>query len=367
MKAFSIQSDAAFTISAVIPTYNRAHCIWRALESVLAQTYPAHEIIVVDDGSTDNTKHVLSRFVLEHPEVCVRCLYQPWQGVSASRNAGIAAAAGNWIAFLDSDDCWCAQKLEWQVNALRRLGPAYGLCFTDAIHVNNPEGKRSAFQAAGVSYRREMGILPHASKVIAGGLHGIHIPTAIIRKDVACQIGGFDPKLQIYEDNDFIFRASLATGTCFVNKPLARFERTRGRPEGLTELFANEEFRLQQSEYEQKKWLASADSVSLHLRNIVRHRLQHTFAAWGSYYAARGEGKRACHAIREGLRYYLAPRSVIKLLLIKCFPRMMEEWIRSRYEKRLSAMFAGFRTPGIHGSTRSLLWPPSNRPESVQR
>lgn len=344
------QGNDTFTISVIIPTYNRAYSIGRALESVVGQNYPAHEIIVVDDGSTDETADVLNRFSLEHPHVCVRSIYQSRRGASSSRNLGIAAAIYNWLAFLDSDDCWLAQKLELQVKALRRFGPTYGLCFTDAVYLNNARLKQSAFQLAGKRYKQKMGILPHAPEVIARGLHAIHMPTVVIRRDVACQIGGFDPELQIYEDDDFVFRASLATGTCFVNEPLVQFDRRQGRQEGLTELCAKEDFRLQQSECEHKKWLSAAETLTPQLRKLICRRLQHTFAGWGSYYAARGEAIKACDAIRAGLRYYCAPRSVIKLLLIKCFPRTMQRCIGLRYQRRVSAMFGGLCVPGSHPS-----------------
>src|SRR6201998_4045686 len=111
-----------FKISAVIPTHNRATLVIRAISSVLQQTYPVQEIIVVDDGSTDDTKELLCRFLspLASTAASIRYHYQEQQGAAVARNTGIAAASGEWIAFLDSDDILLPQKLVWQVKALHR-------------------------------------------------------------------------------------------------------------------------------------------------------------------------------------------------------------------------------------------------------
>ncbi|HET6262971.1 MAG TPA: glycosyltransferase family 2 protein, partial [Chloroflexia bacterium] len=100
-------------VSVVIPTYNRAHCIAHAIDSVLRQALPPHEVIVVDDGSTDDTATVLARY-----DRRVRVLRQENGGVSVARNNGIAAASGQWIAFLDSDDEWAPQKLAAHAEAI---------------------------------------------------------------------------------------------------------------------------------------------------------------------------------------------------------------------------------------------------------
>lgn len=118
-------------ISVIIPTYNRAHTLARALNSVRRQTLPADEIIVIDDGSTDNTAAQLRA---EYPDIVY--LRQPNAGVSHARNTGIAAARNDWLALLDSDDEWHPQKLERQVEALQTQ-TGYRLCHTDELWVRN--------------------------------------------------------------------------------------------------------------------------------------------------------------------------------------------------------------------------------------
>lgn len=97
-------------ISVVIPTYNRAHYVCEAIDSVLAQTYKNIEIIAVDDGSTDNTKDIIQQYSSR-----IKYIYQNNAGPSAARNNGIKQSNGDLIAFLDSDDIWLAEKLERQV------------------------------------------------------------------------------------------------------------------------------------------------------------------------------------------------------------------------------------------------------------
>ena len=103
------------TVSVVIPTYNRSALITRALDSVLAQTVKPHEILVVDDGSTDDTASLVRK---HYP--AVQLIRQKNTGVSAARNAGITAATGEWVALLDSDDAWLPRKLERQVHAVEQ-------------------------------------------------------------------------------------------------------------------------------------------------------------------------------------------------------------------------------------------------------
>ena len=103
------------TISVIIAVYNGGLTIRRAIESVLAQTYPAHELIVVDDGSTDGTAAVVAQFGDR-----IRYIRQPNAGVSAARNAGAAAATGEWLAFLDADDWYYPDRLRWHAEWIDR-------------------------------------------------------------------------------------------------------------------------------------------------------------------------------------------------------------------------------------------------------
>jgi len=132
-------------VSVIIPTYNRKLCLFQAVDSVLAQTVPVEEIIVVDDGSTDGTfEAVCARY-----GALVKAIRQDNSGASAARNRGLREARGEWIALLDSDDVWLPMKIERQLEALARFGGKSGLCFTDNIFIGDPNMTRSVFEATG--------------------------------------------------------------------------------------------------------------------------------------------------------------------------------------------------------------------------
>jgi len=121
-------------ISIIIPTFNRADWIKAAIESVLKQTYQNFELLIIDDGSTDNTKKIIS-----FCDKKIKYYFQKNKGPSAARNFGIKEANGKYICFLDSDDQWAKTKLERQLNLIF-ADPNIKICYTDEIWIRN--GKR---------------------------------------------------------------------------------------------------------------------------------------------------------------------------------------------------------------------------------
>jgi GT2 family glycosyltransferase len=139
-------------VSVIVPAYNRARFIGRTIDCVLGQTYPSARVILVDDGSTDGTADLVEARYAGNPRV--QLLRQENRGVSAARNAGLDAATGEYVAFLDSDDLWRPWKLTVQVACLERLrAHGVGLLWTDMDLVDNhgtvkvPRATRSQYSA----------------------------------------------------------------------------------------------------------------------------------------------------------------------------------------------------------------------------
>jgi glycosyltransferase involved in cell wall biosynthesis len=185
------------TVSVVIPTYNRANVICRAVDSVRQQTYPGVEIIVVDDGSTDDTQAVLARYGDE-----IRVIHQENGGASVARNAGLLAAQGEYICLLDSDDWLLPTNLEEQVGYLE-THPEKGavLC-----------GFRM-LDAYDSSHIMDVTSLPAENllEAILWQMDGFFPPTVVtFRKGCAEKAGLFDPSILIREEQDFWMRMALA-------------------------------------------------------------------------------------------------------------------------------------------------------------
>jgi glycosyltransferase involved in cell wall biosynthesis len=192
-------------ISVIIPAYNAAAYIERALRSVLNQTRPADEIIVVDDGSSDNTADILKKY--QNQIISIR---QPNAGVSAARNTGIRAATGDWIAFLDADDEWLPEKLRLQCDLLNRhpdLCWATGnflFCRCQQNHLQSPGLSESQVS----DLRQRLGAVNYfdsyfqAYQLRAAG----NTNTMMIRKDKLQEAGLFYEGQKIAEDEDVWFR-----------------------------------------------------------------------------------------------------------------------------------------------------------------
>src|SRR5437870_4182440 len=123
---------AELTIDVIIPVYQGEPFLGQAVESVLAQSYPATRLIVIDDGSTDGTAQVATRFGAR-----VHYVYQDHQGIAPARNRGVELAQGDYLAFLDADDLWSAEKLERQVAAVS-VSPAPDMVFGHVRHFHDP-------------------------------------------------------------------------------------------------------------------------------------------------------------------------------------------------------------------------------------
>lgn len=195
----------------IIPTYNRRDLLPRALDSVLAQTMPVDEIIVIDDGSTDSTDDMLRARYGDR----VRYVWQANAGVSAARNHGLRLAQGRYLALLDSDDLWRPTKTELQV-AFLDAHPDFGMVVCDVERVD------SEYRHIDVFRRRDT--LREDGWVLRWVLHNPALAPAsvLMRREVVEQLGGFDERLRTAEDLEFHLRVARHWKIGVVEQALVR-------------------------------------------------------------------------------------------------------------------------------------------------
>ncbi len=192
-------------VSVIIPTYNRGWIIKEAIDSVLSQDYRDFELIVVDDGSTDNTDDILNSY---REDIIV--FRQKNQGVSAARNRGLAEASGRFIAFLDSDDLWLPQKLSRQVEFFNK-NPDAQICQTEETWIRkgvrvNPKKR----------HKKPWGMIFEPSLALC-----LVSPSAVmIRRSLFEKVGGFDETLPACEDYDLWLRISCRYPVYLIDTPL---------------------------------------------------------------------------------------------------------------------------------------------------
>jgi glycosyltransferase involved in cell wall biosynthesis len=309
-------------ISIVIPTFNRAKQVRLALDSVLAQTYRNFEVIVVDDGSTDDTKDVVASIVKNQAMGGVRVRYigQLNQGQSVARNRGAEEAKGEWIAFLDSDDLWLPGKLEKQIETLRQFGGKSHACFTDARWFDKLGNETTCFRRGERDYKDEAGIDYEAAQSLVKMRDPYCVSTLLVDADVAKGVGWFDSSLKYAEDHDFLLRLALATPICYVNKLLCIIDQSES-PEGSKCRPWNEiEVRLQGWQSVQEKWLKLDGELPPDVKKTVVHNLQRVHSAWTNWHLEHGKYDRAANSVREALGYEFTTKLLTKWMMVQLVP-----------------------------------------------
>lgn len=186
-----------FKFSVVIPAYNAGNFLKDALESVLNQTYPFYEIIIIDDGSTDSTKILVQRF----EDNRIKYHYQNNRGPSKARNEGILQAKGDWIAFLDADDLWLENHLEDATTVLLNDASLKWFCCAYQVQNRNIEIKK-------IIQNPDRKIVKFFSEQLKTSF--ICTPTVIIKKEVFNEIGTFNERWKFGEDLNMWFRIGLS-------------------------------------------------------------------------------------------------------------------------------------------------------------
>ena len=210
------------SVSVILPTYNRGRLLRDAVESVVLQTFVDWELDIVDDGSTDGS----TGFVSELADSRIRMINIAHSGSPArARNAGVAVASGEWIAFLDSDDMWLPRKLELQVGALRER-PECGWSCTGFAYID--ETGAPTHQRAGKPYRPVSGWILDELMGGVGGLT-VSMDTVVVRHSLLADIGEFDEALVVREDYDMILRLARRSQILALGEPLTLIREHTGR------------------------------------------------------------------------------------------------------------------------------------------
>ena len=205
LRSAGIGYPTLMKLSVIIPTFNRAHTLPRAVDSVLAQNRQADEILIIDDGSDDQTRKLVEQ---DYPQC--RYLYQANQGVSSARNLGIQEARGEWIALLDSDDAWLPDKLAQQLHALQ-ASQGQRLCHSEEIWIRN--GVR--VNAMKKHQKRGGRIFQHCLPLCV-----ISPSSVVLHRTLFDEIGLFDAALPACEDYDLWLRICATEPVLFIEQPL---------------------------------------------------------------------------------------------------------------------------------------------------
>lgn len=273
-------------VSVVIPVFNGASFIARAVGSVLAQTCTDIEIIIVDDGSTDDTQAVLARLAQTSGIIC---LHQKNAGPARARNAGIKLATGENIAFLDCDDIWFPEKLEAQLAILK------GKSLPGLVHSNyeviDPTGR--VIQHAKARQSRDA-----LHKAFTGGQAPL-LSTILMPRTLLEQVGGFDPNLWVSEDSDLILRLYEMTKFECIDRVLVhKFQQIHG----------DGDIPCDEGTYREKV-LSSRERFLTGLQdrpNLNREQLGALNREWGSYYLLKGAFEERQGKWAEARKQYLA-------------------------------------------------------------
>ena len=350
-----LENTVSPLVSVVIPTYNRAHCLSRAIDSVLAQTHDNLEIVVVDDGSRDETRDVIQERYGH--EKRVKYFYQKNTGVSGARNHGMAESQGDFVALLDSDDVWFPWKLEAQL-AVFRAFPEAGMVWTDMEAIDpdnrvlNPRYLRTMYSAyrwfsrddlfaRSIQLDDQAPHLPEAvrdvsaycgdiySPMIMGNL--IHTSTVLIRRERMLQVGEFSSKYTHGgEDYHFHLRACREGSVAFLDAASIQYQ--LGFADQITRPESQINFATSFLETIQTELAAHRDRIQLP-KSMIRSVLAEAHDWLGHVLLQQGDRTAARQHFRQSLRQQPLLWSAWRQLLFSSLPNWIASPLRGAYRR----------------------------------
>lgn len=271
-------------VSAIVPTWNRAGLVGRAIDSILAQTYRPMEIIVVDDGSTDNTPEVLASY-----GDSIKVIRQENRGVSAARNAGIRASLGELIAFLDSDDTWWPEKTAVQVEIIEAAGSEVVCCLANSFQHWVAGRVENTFENNGFRPGPPRGILENPVEILLTRFL-LFNQNVLVRRASLLKAGLFDEKLHILEDYRLALSMAFEGAWCYTTSQLADIY-SHGSPHSLSDVARRDRrvvFRALLVIYDEI--LSGGCQLTKHQRGLAERGLRR---ARGQLSRAEGRGRRS--------------------------------------------------------------------------
>jgi glycosyltransferase involved in cell wall biosynthesis len=297
-------------VSVVIPTFNSAPLVREAIESVWRQTYKDYEIIVVDDGSTDDTLSVMSAFGSD-----IRYFRQSNRGAGAARNKGIEMSRGKYIAFLDADDLWTKTKLAEQIPLMEQF-PDVGLVYSDWTVISEGHEEKAS---------RLSELCPMSGYIFDGLVRSGFILTSgtVVRRSCLDEIGGFDEALSIAQDYDLWLRICYRWKAQLVNKVLVTKRERGGNLSSDLLKTAIERIELFD------KALRNLTDMSRSTRRLVKDQLSYNHWDVGYHYFDQLSLKQARQSFTSSFFYRPGNVRAIGYLAVSCLPSTIVKVLRT--------------------------------------
>ncbi len=322
-----------YRVSVIIPTYNRSQVLLRAINSVINQTSKPFEIIVVDDGSTDDTKKALEIYGDK-----IRYLYRENSGrPGVARNTGLENAKGDWIAFIDSDDVWLPDKLQLQLRLIEKAKVPLGLVFGDYEVVNHDNSLRRAkvFNPSDLECLVESDL--KEGKILKKDLfhyflifkNPIHTSSVLLNRELLDSVYGFDPSLTIAEDRDLWIRSAERMQVGFVPKITCKYTHEGGNITEDKLFYAQSVSCVMQHHFDRNK-----HDIPVWLIALIKSSLRRQYRSISFLSAKIGKRGDAVRYIAKSLKYpdLAVLRYFCQISAILTFPA-----IYNRIKKRMEA------------------------------
>jgi len=272
-------------VAVIIPSYNSASCLRRALDSALAQTYRGYGIYVIDDGSTDDTDAVLGAYAGR-----IVSSRQTHAGQAAARNHGVRLSDSPYVAFLDADDEWLPNKLERQIGVLRR-NPRVGMIYSDCSTSGSGPSSGSHFARAGT---------PASGRVFEHFLRNCNVftPTVVVRRECLDDVGVFNESLAVGEDFNLWLRIAARWEVAVIPEVLAIRHPTRGSLSQVTS--ADKALRNSIALFEHV--MQACPNLSPRERDALRKTIANRHYLYGTYLLQRGRRASSRHQMLQAMR-----------------------------------------------------------------